>query len=139
MTLRIVQQASLPVDLVGFTEVLFGIVSARALNDAEALLKDVAPEATVALELGSLVEHLGDPAVDSVSEVRHAPGLPRVTIRALDLPSRFKVTPILLIKEGNKRVQPSPDDETAEGDTLVVMGKSEDILAFEAAGLPIPA
>jgi hypothetical protein len=146
MALRIVQQAALPVDLVGFTEVLFGTVSARALTEAEALVKDVAPEAPIATELVSLVEHLGDPATDGACEVKHGAGAPKATLRALDLTGRFKVTPVLLVKDGGKRSQPLPEDELAEGDVLVVIGKIEDIQALEQAGpsalpgaLPIPA
>lgn len=146
MALRIVQQAALPVDLVGFTEVLFGTVSARSLGEAEVLLKEVAPEAPVTMELGSLVEHLGDPETEGALEIKHIPGSPRTALRALDFLGRFKVTPILLIKEGQKRLSPSPEEELAEGDGLVVMGKLEDIQRLEQEGpsvlpgaLPIPA
>jgi hypothetical protein len=146
MTLRIVQQAALPVDLVGFAEVLFGGVSARALNEAEVLLKEIAPEAPITMELVSLVEHIGDPTTDSVVEVRRAAGLPKTTLRALDFTGRFRVTPILLTKEGGQRVQPSLDEQFAEGEVLIVIGKSEDIQRVEQAGpnlesgaLPIPA
>jgi hypothetical protein len=146
MALRIVQQAALPVDLVGFTEVLYGTVSARSLNDAELTLKEIAPEAPVALELSSLVEHLGDPGIDSAIELKHTPGLPRAPLRALDFQGRFKVTPILLIKDGGKRLPPGPDEEFAEGDGLVIMGRIEDIQRIEQEGpnifpgaLPIPA
>lgn len=134
MALRIVQQAALPVDLVGFTEVLYGTVSARSLSDAELTLKEIAPEATVALELISLVEHLGDPATDGALELKHTPGLPVATLRALDLQSRFKVTPILLIKDGGKRLPPGPDEEFGEGDVLVLMGRIEDIQRIEQEG-----
>src|SRR6185503_7184136 len=123
------------VDLVGFTEVLYGSASARALNDAELLLKEIAPEAQVAMELGALIEHLGDPTTDSVGELRHTPGLPGTSLRALDLAARFKVTPILLVKEGGKRLPPAPEEEFGEGDMLVVMGKIEDIQRLEQAGL----
>jgi uncharacterized protein with PhoU and TrkA domain len=146
MALRIVQQAALPVDLVGFTEVLFGTISARSLSDAELVLKEVAPEAPVAMELGSLVEHLGDPAIESATELKHLPDMGKGPLRALDLQGRFKVTPVLLVKHGGKRVAPGPDEEFAEGDTLVVMGKVEDIQLLEQQGpntlpgaLPIPA
>ena len=49
--------------------------------------------------------------------------------------------PTLLIKEGGRRVHPAPEEEMAEGDALVVMGKTEDIQALEQSwpgGLPPP-
>jgi hypothetical protein len=146
MTLRIVGQAALPIDLVGFTEVLFGTVTPRSLNEAEALLKEVAPEAPLTTELGSLIEHLGDPAADAALELKLPADAPKTTVRALDLPGRLKVTPILLVKDGSKRVAPAPDEELGQGDVLVVMGKIEDVQRLEQEGaslllgaLPIPA
>lgn len=134
MALRIAQQAALPVDLAGFTEVLFGSVSARALNEAEALLRAIAPEAPVALELASLLEHLGDPQTDAIAEIKHPTGLPSITLELLDLPGRLKITPILLLKGGTSRVAPAPPEEFGEGDVLVVIGKSEDIAKLEEGG-----
>ncbi len=90
MALRIAQQAALPVDLAGFTEVLYGSVSARALNEAEALLRAIAPEAPVALELASLLEHLGDPQTDAIAEFKHPAGSPSITLELLDLPGASK-------------------------------------------------
>jgi hypothetical protein len=134
MALRIAQQAALPVDLAGFTEVLYGSVSARALNEAEGLLRAIAPEAPVALELASLLEHLGDPLTDAVVEFRHPAGSPSITLELLDLPGSLKITPILLLKAGTSRVTPAPPEEFAEGDVLVVIGKREDIARLEDTG-----
>lgn len=134
MALRIAQQAALPVDLAGFTEVLYGSVSARALNEAESLLRAVAPEAPVALELASLVEHLGDAQTDSITEFKHPAGSPSITLELLDLPGSLKITPILLLKGGVTRLVPAPPEEFAEGDVLVVIGKHEDIAKLEEAG-----
>jgi hypothetical protein len=134
MALRIAQQAALPVDLAGLTEVLYGSVSARALNEAEGLLRAIAPEAPVALELASLLEHLGDPLTDAVVEFRHPAGSPSITLELLDLPGSLKITPILLLKAGTSRVTPAPPEEFAEGDVLVVIGKREDIARLEDTG-----
>ena len=134
MALRIAQQAALPVDLAGFTEVLFGSVSARALNEAESLLCAIAPEAPVAFELASLLEHLGDPQTDSIVEFKHPAGSPSITLELLDLPGSLKITPILLLKGGAARLGPGPLEEFGEGDVLVVIGKSEDIARLDEAG-----
>jgi NYN domain-containing protein/OST-HTH/LOTUS domain-containing protein len=134
MALRIAQQAALPVDLAGFTEVLYGSVSARALNEAESILRAIAPEAPVALELASLLEHLGDPTTDAIAEFKHPVGSPSITLELLDLPGSLKITPILLLKGGTSRVTPAPPEEFGEGDVLVVIGKSEDIAKLEDVG-----
>ena len=136
MALRIAQQAALPVDLAGFTEVLYGSVSARALNEAEGLLRAVAPEAPVALELASLLEHLGDAQVDAIAEFKHPAGSPSITLELLDLPGSLKITPILLLKGGTSRLLPAPTEEFAEGDVLVVIGKREDIAKLEEGATP---
>ncbi len=133
MALRIAQQAALPVDLAGFTEVLYGSVSARALNEAESLLRAIAPEAPVALELASLLEHLGDPQTDAIAEFKHPVGSPSITLELLDLPGSLKITPILLLKGGAARLTPAPLEEFGEGDVLVVIGKSEDVAKLEEA------
>jgi K+/H+ antiporter YhaU regulatory subunit KhtT len=127
MALRIVQQAALPVDLVGFAEVLQGTISARALNEAEKLLREVAPEAPFVLELGSLVEHFGDTEVDAVGELKHHPSFGTRSLEDLELMTRLGLTPLLLLKQGGHRAQPGPEEELAEGDTLLVMGKAEEI------------
>ena len=134
MALRIAQQAALPVDLAGFTEVLYGSVSARALNEAEALLRAIAPEAPVALELASLLEHLGDPQTDAITEFKHPAGSPSITLELLDLPGSLRITPVLLLKGGSTRLAPAPPEEFAEGDVLVVIGKHEDVAKLEEAG-----
>lgn len=136
MALRIVQQAALPVDLAGFTEVLYGSVSARALNEAEGLLRAIAPEAPVALELASLLEHLGDPQVDAIAEFKHPAGSPSITLELLDLPGSLKITPILLLKGGTSRLAPAPTEEFGAGDVLVVIGKSEDVAKLEEGASP---
>jgi hypothetical protein len=134
MALRIAQQAALPVDLAGCTEVLYGSVSARALNEAESILRAIAPEAPVALELASLLEHLGDPQTDAIAEFKHPAGSPAITLELLDLPGSLKITPVLLLKGGGTRLAPAPTEEFGEGDVLVVIGKHEDIDKLEEAG-----
>jgi hypothetical protein len=136
MALRIAQQAALPVDLAGLTEVLYGSVSARALNEAEGLLRAIAPEAPVALELASLLEHLGDPLLDAIAEFKHPAGSPSITLELLDLPGSLKLTPILLLKGGASRLAPAPLEEFGEGDVLVVIGKREDIAKLEEGPPP---
>ena len=118
------------------TEVLYGSVSARALNEAEGLLRAVAPEAPVALELASLLEHLGDAQVDAIAEFKHPAGSPSITLELLDLPGSLKITPILLLKGGTSRLLPAPTEEFAEGDVLVVIGKREDIAKLEEGATP---
>lgn len=147
MALRVVQQAALPVDLVAFSEVLFGSVTARALNEAESLLKEAAPDAPLTLDLISIVEHLGDPLTEGVIEALYPERRPRTTLRAMDLAGRFRLMPVLLVKKGGHRVQPALDEEIDGGDVLVLFGKLQEIHLFEQAGdevfqggaLPIPA
>ncbi len=127
MALRIVQQAALPVDLVGFTEVVLGTISARSLNEAEKLLREVAPDAPFALELGSLVEHFGDTETDAVGELKHHPSFGTLSLQDLEQLGRLGLTPLLLIKQGGQRVQPGPEEELSDGDTLLVLGKAEEI------------
>jgi hypothetical protein len=127
MALRIVQQAALPVDLAGFTEVLHGTISARALNEAEALLREVAPDAPYVLELGSLVEHFGDTETDAVGELKHQPSFGTRSLHDLEQLSGLGLTPLLLLKRDGHRATPSPEETFAEGDTLLVLGKAEDV------------
>jgi NYN domain/OST-HTH/LOTUS domain len=134
MALRVVQQAALPVDLVAFSEVLFGSVTARAINEAEALLKEAAPDAPLTLDLISIVEHLGDPLTAGILEARYPDRLPRTNLRAMDLTGRFRLMPVLLLKKAGHRVQPALDEEIDGGDVLVLFGKLEEIRLFEQAG-----
>ncbi|MFO0755494.1 MAG: NYN domain-containing protein [Byssovorax sp.] len=135
MALRIVQQAALPVDLVGLTEVLEGSVSARAINEVEKLLREIAPDAPTILEQGSLVELYGDTESDTVGELRHHPSFGTRSLQDLEMLGRLGLTPLLLLKQGGARVQPGPDEVLADGDTLLVLGKSEEVQRL-LAGLP---
>jgi trk system potassium uptake protein TrkA len=63
----------------------------------------------------------------SVAEVRAPDFMAGKTLAELDVRRRFKIT-ILLIKNGHRfLISPDPDDRIEAGDTLVVVGRDEDI------------
>jgi trk system potassium uptake protein len=67
----------------------------------------------------------------SVAEVIAPDFMDGKSLNQLDMRRRYKVT-ILLIKNGNRfLVSPDPDDIIHHGDTLVVVGKDEDIARLQ--------
>lgn len=52
------------------------------------------------------------------------------TLRELDLPTRFKVTPIALRRRNEVTVNPHRDERLAEGDELVLIGNDDQLAAI---------
>lgn len=66
----------------------------------------------------------------SVSEVRCPGPLAGHTLRELDLRKRFGIT-VLMIKGGQVRVSPAPDDAIHEGDVLLVIGPDSGVAELQ--------
>jgi len=91
-----------------------------------------------------LAERLRDNARDErhplvggyqLAEVRLGPMLAEATLREAKLPQRFKITAVLVTRPNGKPepevLEPSADLKLADGDTVLVVGKRENINRFE--------
>lgn len=87
----------------------------------------------VAHQLASpnLLDYIGLSREYTIAELAVPKRLAGRTIRELDLRRRFGCSVVAINKRGGVVITPSPDDVVEEKDVMVVIGKNEQVEAFE--------